>query len=64
MKYEMKGCPFCGGKARLHESGNKVVSHWYNVICNRCDVWTGQHQHPLGAIEAWNKRKQQNASEE
>lgn len=57
-KYELKPCPFCGGKARL------IYAYQASAVkCQKCKVW-GKffHDHyeqgdsKADAIEFWNRR--------
>lgn len=56
-KMELKPCPFCDGQCKVHTSGNKSSSHWFNVYCLRCNAQNQQCQSPIDAITAWNTRK-------
>lgn len=57
--FELKPCPFCGGKARLFVNGG------VRVVCTRCYVSTMVLKDELdfstsaveSSVEAWNRRK-------
>ena len=56
--FELKPCPFCGGKARLFVNGGVIV------ICSKCYVGTriltDSMEYESSAVEtvveAWNRR--------
>ena len=51
---ELKPCPFCGGKAKLH----KAIHGKYWVECTtlgELDFYIKYYDTPEEAIEAWNK---------
>ena len=50
---ELKPCPFCGEKARLHT----IHTHAYYVQCDNvsCGIVTWIHTTEEEAVEAWNK---------
>ena len=48
---ELKPCPFCGNKAMIFNS-----SFGYFVSCNVCEVETPAFEYRETAIEAWNRR--------
>lgn len=52
MSAELKPCPFCGGEA---EQGYKP-NHSYIVYCPNCGIGTGYKNTEEQAIEAWNRR--------
>lgn len=47
---EIKPCPFCGGQGELQ--GKRT----FYVECKVCDVRTDKYARPKFAIEAWNRR--------
>lgn len=60
---ELKPCPFCGGKARLHTAkrGRSAIGapYWSGyVVCRskKCGVQTPMVKSPDAATAAWNKR--------
>lgn len=58
---ELKPCPFCGGKAELNVDPEAIADtegrRWaYTVSCNRCCAVSGLAYLPEKAIEAWNRR--------
>lgn len=56
---EVKGCPFCGGEARLVEGAYDGFNddYRYKVVCTKCkgNIWTYEED-PISAIISWNKR--------
>jgi Lar family restriction alleviation protein len=58
MADELKPCPFCGGEARLTQTG---VSPY--VVCERCSNSTALHGTQELAIAAWNTRAAPEPSE-
>lgn len=61
---ELKPCPFCGGKAKIHKSAKSTVKGglWYFVNCqgHKCKVYpqTYTYSKKSYAINAWNRRAQ------
>lgn len=51
---ELKRCPFCGGEAETELCGIGVFQHWC-VWCD-CGVLLQDHKTEAEAIEAWNRR--------
>jgi len=49
---KLKPCPFCGGKAKLHQAYN---SFW-QVQCNVCNIGTLITTDKERAISVWNRR--------
>ena len=52
---ELKPCPFCGGK----DSGILTTSYdgyWFAVFCEDCMAQTRKCRQEKDAIEAWNRR--------
>lgn len=52
MSEELKPCPFCGGEAKLPNSGGVF---W--AICNNCCTYQQITHDRAEAIAAWNKRQ-------
>ena len=52
MSKELKPCPFCGGKAKLH----KPLYEWYFVRCEQCLIRTNEYLESTKAIAIWNRR--------
>lgn len=48
---ELKPCPFCGGKA-----GFELYRDSYYIRCKKCGIRTSVEFTVIKAIEAWNKR--------
>ena len=60
---ELKPCPFCGGKAEIHDCGefdNESLNILYNgesgAHCTQCNIATLPYPNEQEAIEAWNRR--------
>ena len=49
---ELKACPFCGGDAEVYEE-----EEWFYVRCFDCWAQTDGIDTEIGAIDAWNRRK-------
>ena len=49
---ELKPCPFCGGKAHIH---NSVVGIWW-YACDQCKAETRASSYKSDALEIWNRR--------
>lgn len=62
--YEMKDCPFCGGKATLSwELDEDLWSHdtvkWYKVGCDSCEIYTTPWPESVlqeQVVDVWNNR--------
>ena len=51
---ELKPCPFCGGKAEIEMDDSW---YWnYHVLCQECKIGTDCYETADEAIEAWNRR--------
>ena len=53
---ELKPCPFCGGEANVEEAYMNI----FVVACSGCSVITAIYNNAEKAIEAWNRRVEQN----
>lgn len=64
MMNKLKSCPFCGGEGELDRTW--WWEEWeYYVHCTQCNVRTARyHFEEEEAIEAWNKRKKEEGSNE
>lgn len=51
---ELKPCPFCGGPAGVRRWFLNVT---YYVYCNDCAATASSHMERVGAMKAWNQRK-------
>ena len=51
----LKDCPFCGGKAVMHEEKLAGIK-FFSIVCNRCKVRTGSFEDKQRNITEWNKR--------
>lgn len=51
---ELKPCPFCGGSAFIPKSDSGDLLPW--VACIKCGVETDYYETVEKAIEAWNRR--------
>ena len=58
MKTELKPCPFCGGEAEEKSQTASLFNTrnvWY-IRCKSCHSTGEPKWHPKQAIEAWNRR--------
>lgn len=57
-EYELKPCPFCGGKAMIQQhrvnGDDRFTYSW--VFCVDCLGQTRQYLSSRVAVEAWNRR--------
>ena len=56
---ELKPCPFCGAGEMVAKKENEDVYHngwYYKIICRSCYATGGQYPTFERAIEAWNRR--------
>ena len=57
---ELKPCPFCSGKPKLHID----CFHTWSAFCTNikfCNARTSTFKHKISAINAWNKRPTEEA---
>ena len=54
---EVKKCPFCGGKSRVHQ----YLGKWY-ARCNKCKSYSAPYDTEEQAREAWNRRVKDDVS--
>ena len=54
--FELKPCPFCGGKAKIVVSTDYRDRHLRYVTCEQCRVSTDFFLNDKAAAEAWNRR--------
>ena len=54
---EIKPCPFCGGKSRVH----LYLGKWY-ARCNKCKSYSAPYDTEEQAREAWNRRVKDDVS--
>lgn len=52
---KLKPCPFCGGKAKLHQA----FDYTYCVQCDKCWVTTLHKHKAEEVVRAWNRRTEQ-----
>jgi Lar family restriction alleviation protein len=58
VKYNLKACPFCGGKATMmpyHYGGLFDEMFW--VTCEDCEAEIPSYQTEEEAAKAWNRRQ-------
>ena len=56
---ELKPCPFCGHKKPRVE-GPYASNDQYWIGCHKCFAGTMYHDTEIEAIEAWNRRHNEN----
>ncbi len=58
MMSELKPCPFCGGEAKLYVRSihGLLFGDYYWVKCEDCNAETASDFEKSVAIEAWNRR--------
>lgn len=55
---ELKPCPFCGGEAKCYDyAPTWATTHKWVVECSICGGTTSPCKTKKKAIEAWNRRK-------
>lgn len=52
MRYELKPCPFCGGKAEFR-SGSSTTPY---IRCKECGGRTKSSRNSANLVAAWNRR--------
>lgn len=57
MSDNLKACPFCGGKAKLSSFRDELGYQFSGVRCQKCYCGTQDFKSEKKAIEAWNRRK-------
>ena len=55
MSEKLANCPFCGGEPKLFGSTRIRVAY---VQCSQCESESGTRDDEAEAIEAWNRRHQ------
>ena len=50
---ELRQCPFCGGVSTLHSIDCCKTVY---AVCMNCGIHTVEYSEPEKAIEAWNRR--------
>ena len=73
MEERLKPCPFCGGKGQLIQTIKLIINHTdgYNnfddqifwVKCHICQFSSFRHPTAHTAVDAWNKRIDNQSSE-
>ena len=58
---KLEPCPFCGGKAEIHNCGELVNTYikltgYFGVHCTKCYSATKPYKGEEEAVKAWNKR--------
>ena len=58
MANELKGCPFCGGEAKLsYNRGNENINQTWAVKCTKCPCF-GSHFTGTNTWESYSKEKE------
>ena len=53
---KMKPCPFCGGKAIIHDFKPFREKRLWYISCHDCEIEQINYLSEQEAIEAWNRR--------
>ena len=63
MQYKLKPCPFCNGKAEIHnccelenETARVIYSGKVGIHCTNCYIATLPFDNKTAAVEMWNER--------
>lgn len=54
--FDLKPCPFCGGKAEIFRGTTYGLHYLYEPRCIKCECALGLFDTEEQAVEAWNTR--------